>query len=115
VVGFVAEDAAPVAGIRVEPEPSLPVASGTTPAATAAAEPAEAPQGEVPAPGVAGRAAVGVAPGLCAGPRRFEVVPIGVAPGGPQPLGSPARARLTAWPVSRVARELKRSTTASGS
>src|SRR5438270_12633044 len=34
------------AGMRMDPAPSLPVASGTMPAATAAAEPADEPPGD---------------------------------------------------------------------
>ena len=36
------------AGIRIEPPPSVPIASGTSPAATAAAEPPDEPPGTRP-------------------------------------------------------------------
>jgi hypothetical protein len=45
LVGFSPITPHQAAGIRSDPAPSLPVASGTTPAATAAAEPADEPPG----------------------------------------------------------------------
>lgn len=127
------------AGIRTEPAPSLPVASGTSPAATAAADPAEDPPGVrsarhgltvrpyaptpqvchgVPGPGTA-VAPTGTQPAASNGPAARSpcrpLTPIGTpASGSRSPAAtraSTARARSTAAPSHTSAKELSEGST----
>src|SRR5690606_4599429 len=85
VVGLYPATPHQAAGMRVDPAPSLPVASGTMPAATAAAEPAEEPPGLSPV-----RHGLAVRPRAVA-PQVFHSVPgpgTEVVPTGTQPARS---------------------------
>ena len=104
-VGFIPTSPQHAAGIRIEPPPSEPVAHGTIPAATAAAEPPEEP------PGVRVRShGLRVIPlaslavhGKIVSSGTF-VIPIGIAPGGAQPpddLGVVALRRAVALRAAR--------------